>query len=74
MYGRNTSAKIDLTDNLQPICVGVSVGQCEQFCILQLNPFFIGFCVGVGQCEHTIRHEHLFNHFIDSDRWLKNRI
>ena len=33
MYGRNTSAKIYLTDNLQPICVGVVVGQCEQFCV-----------------------------------------
>ena len=51
---------------LQPFCicvavgvcvgVGVSVDPCEQFCILLLNPFFIGVCVcvGVGQCEHTI--------------------
>ena len=37
---------------LQPIsiCVGVYVGQSEQFCILIIEPIFIGVyvCVGVG--------------------------
>ena len=50
-YGVFTLTDTDKMD-LQPICICVGVGQCEQFCIL--NPFFTCVCVCIGQCEHTI--------------------